>query len=173
MKKFFAAVAFLVMATLAFGQITTSSVVGAASTAASSDLGPGLEGLKANLQEDYVVRAGDTLKSISASVYGDYRYWTFIYLTNKGAVANPERIEPGLALKIYKLGFDPKLPNDLSKKVIAETYLQSYARYVELGADWTDARRWVLLEATAFAPDLFAAAAARIDDSDEAWYKAR
>ena len=53
-------------------------------------MGPGIESLKANVREDYSVVAGNTLKAISAAVYGDYRYWTIVYLTNKEAIANPE-----------------------------------------------------------------------------------
>ncbi len=165
--------ALLAVAAAAFGQTLTQSAVGAVSTAASSDMGPGIESLKANVQEDYAVVSGDTLKAVSEAAYGDYRYWPIVYLTNKETISNPELIEPGLAIKIYKLPFDAKAPNDLSKRLIAETYLQAYERYVELGTSWTDARRWVLLEALRFAPNLFADYASRIDDGDEAWYRSR
>lgn len=166
--------ALLALAAAAFGQQTvTQAAVGAASTVASADMGPGIESLKANAQEDYAVVSGDTLKAVSEAAYGDYRYWPIVYLTNKEAISNPERIEPGLAIKIYKLPFDAKAPNELSKRLIAETYVQAYERYVALGASWTDARRWVLLEALRFAPNLFADYASRIDDGDEAWYRSR
>jgi len=164
---------------LAFGQRTTTgteattAVVGAAATVASTDMGPGVESLKAEVQEDYTVVEGNTLKAVSASVYGDYRYWPIVYLTNKETISNPELIEPATAFKIYKLPFDPALPNDLSKVLIVETYLQTYARYLELGSDWVGQRRWVLLEAMHFAPDLFEKFESRIDASDTEWYKAR
>jgi len=163
----------------AFGQSATSgtkaatAVVGAAATVASTDMGPGVESLKADVQEDYTVVAGNTLKAVSAAVYGDYRYWPIVYLTNKETISNPELIEPAMAFKIYKLPFDPALPNDISKLLIVETYLQTYARYLELGSEWAGARRWVLLEAMHFAADLFDKYEARIDASDAEWYKAR
>lgn len=181
MKKLLSfAVALLVLGSFAFGQTSATqpgtaatAVVGAAATVASTDMGPALESLKATVQEDYSVVAGNTLKAVSAAVYGDYRYWPIVYLTNKEAIANPELVEPGMAFKIYTLPFDPALPNDISKLLIAETYLQTYARYVELGGEWVDARRWVLLEATHFAPDLFTRFDGRIDSSDAAWYRGR
>lgn len=164
--------ALLVAVSSSFAQLTTT-VVGVASTVASSDMGPGIESLKANAQEDYTVVAGNTLKAVSAQVYGDYRYWPIVYLTNKETISNPELIEPATAFKIYKLPFDPALPNDLSKRLIVETYLQTYARYLELGSDWTWQRRWVLLEALYFSPELFAKSESRIDAADLDWYKSR
>lgn len=180
MKKSFILLFCLVLvATAAFAQRTATStgaasaVVSTAATVASSDMGPALESLKANLQEEYRVVGGNTLKAVSRAVYGDYRYWPIVYLTNKEAIDNPELIEPGMAFKIYRLPFDPALPNDVSKLLVAETYLQTYERYVRLGGAWVDARRWVLLEATHFAPDLFTRFAARIEASDAEWHAAR
>jgi len=180
MKKAIVLSLFLVLAVVvAFGQSATTgakaatAVVGAASTVASSDMGPGLESLKANVQEDYTVVVGNTLKAVSEAVYGDYRYWPIVYMTNKETIDNPELIEPDTAFKIYKLPFDPALPNDISKLLIVETYLQTYARYVELGGDWVDARRWVLLEAMHFSPDLFTKFEGRIEATDADWYGSR
>lgn len=177
MKKLVVISALLLCGVLAFGQTmatqAASAAVGAASTVASTEMGPGLESLKAKAQEDYTVVSGNTLKAVSESVYGDYRYWPIVYLTNKETIANPELIEPDTAFKIYQLPFDPTVPNDISKLLIVETYLQTYARYVELGGDYVGARRWVLLEATHFAADLFDKYADRIEASDAEWYKAR
>lgn len=178
MKKLFViALVSTALVSAAFAQLTTagaaSSAVGAASTAASSDMGPGLESLKSDNKDAYSVVSGDTLKGISAARFGDYRYWPIVYMTNKEAISNPERIEPATALNIYKLPFNAAVPSDISKLLIVETYLQTYARYVELGADWVDARRWVLLEATYFSKDLFGKYASRIEDSDETWFRSR
>jgi hypothetical protein len=167
----------LAFGSLAFAQVSTSgaatAAVGVTSKVASSDMGPGIESLKADAKEDYTVAAGDTLKAISAKVHGDYRYWPIVYMTNKETIANPEIIEPGMAVKMYKLPFNAADPNNLSKLLIVETYLQTYARYVELGGEWVGARRWVLLEATHFGPDLFDKSASRIEASDLEWHKAR
>ncbi|PKL23419.1 MAG: hypothetical protein CVV47_14355 [Spirochaetae bacterium HGW-Spirochaetae-3] len=176
-KLFIVALIALLLVPAAFAQVTAAgaatTAVGAASTVASSDMGPGLESLKSDVNEGYTIVSGDTLKGISAARFGDYRYWPVVYMTNKESIANPERIEPATALRIYRLPFNAASPSDISKLLIVETYLQTYARYVELGADWVGARRWVLLEATHFSPELFSKFASRIEDSDEAWYKAR
>ncbi len=180
MKKVVLLSLFLLLSVvLTFGQSATAgakaatTVVGVASTVASSDMGPGVESLKADVQEDYTVVAGNTLKAVSAQVYGDYRYWPIVYLTNKETISNPELIEPATAFKIYKLPFDPAVPGDISKLLIVETYLQTYARYLELGSDWTWQRRWVLLEAMHFSPELFSKSESRIDATDLEWYKSR
>jgi len=180
MKKYTLGVFLLtILVSMSFSQSATTgakaatTVVGVASTVASSDMGPGIESLKANAQEDYTVVAGNTLRAVSAQVYGDYRYWPIVYLTNKETISNPELIEPATVFKIYKLPFDPALPNDLSKVLITETYLQTYARYLELGSEWTWQRRWVLLEAMHFSPELFSKSESRIDAADVEWYKSR
>jgi len=176
-KRIWAGVFLLAIGSLVFAQVTAAgaatAAVGITSKVASSDMGPGLESLKADAKEDYSVVAGDTLKAVSAKIHGDYRYWPIVYMTNKDAIDNPERIEPGLAVKMYKLPFNAADPNNLSKLLITETYLQTYARYVELGSEWVGARRWVLLEATHFGPDLFDKSASRIEASDLEWYKSR
>jgi len=164
------------LASVAFAQATpslTTTAVGTASGLASGGLPGGLDTLAADYRADYTVKAGDTLKDISMAQYGDQRYWPMLYMTNKGVVANPELLEPGMVLKIYELPFDPKAPGALSVTVIVETYLQTYADYIAFGASWVDQRRWVLLQAQTFQSDFFAKNEARIDAADLAWYKAR
>jgi len=57
--------------------------------------------------------------------------------------------------------------------LITGTYLQTCARHLELGSDWTWQRRWVLLRAMHFSPELFTKSESRIDPADQRWYKSR
>ncbi len=152
----------------------TPSVSGAVSTASSlATTSTPLDSLKAGVQNNYSVVAGDTLRMISQKEFGDYRYWPLVFMTNTDVVSNPERIEPAVAIKIYKLPFASKTPDAIAKVLVAETYIQTYERYVALGTDWVNERRWVLLEALYFEPSLFSKFASRIAADDASWYKAR
>ena len=161
MKRFvLAALLVLLAAVMAFGQTLA--------------LTPSVDSLKATVESEYTVVAGDTLSLISAKVYGDYRYWPVIFLTNKSNVFNnPEVIEPGMMLKIYKLPFKISGIDAVSKLLLAEVYLQTYEAYLSLGADWINARRWVLLESLFVNEDLFSKSNPRVEASDSNWYGSR
>jgi len=161
----FVAVTLFAQAPLVSGAVST--VAGLATTATP------LDSLKGTIRNSYGVMAGDTLRMISAREFGDYRYWPLVFMTNTDVVTNPERIEPATEMKIYKLPFASGTPDGIARVLIAETYIQTYERYVALGADWIDERRWVLLEALYFEPELFDKYAGRVDADDAAWYKAR
>jgi nucleoid-associated protein YgaU len=54
----------------------------------------------ATVGSDYTVRKGDTLSSIAARVYGDANAWRRIFDANRDRLPNPNRITPGVRLRI-------------------------------------------------------------------------
>jgi LysM repeat protein len=50
--------------------------------------------------EQYTVKAGDTLQSIAANLYGDGGKWQPIYYANTSLINDPDMIYPGTVLKI-------------------------------------------------------------------------
>jgi nucleoid-associated protein YgaU len=48
----------------------------------------------------YVVRAGDTLRSIARQIYGDENAWRRIYEANRSEIANPDSLVIGSELRI-------------------------------------------------------------------------
>ena len=49
---------------------------------------------------EYVIQKNDTLQKISKKVYGTYKKWYQIYEANKDIIADPNRIKPGLTIRI-------------------------------------------------------------------------
>ena len=50
---------------------------------------------------DYVVEAGDTLRSIALERYGDSEQWTRIYQANRALIGpNPDALQTGMRLRI-------------------------------------------------------------------------
>ena len=62
------------------------------------------EPVKETLFEEYVIQKGDTLQSIAAkpNVYGKSSKWVKIYDANKDVIKNPNRVYPGLKIRIPK-----------------------------------------------------------------------
>ena len=138
--------------------------------------GAGLDALKAGVSKEYAVEKGETLKSIAAERYGDYRLWPVLWFANKDGVRNPDLIEPGQKLEVYELPFAVPKDGDfgaLQDALITKAYLAAYGRYLDEGPDWVGQRRWTLLEARAFEPELFEKEAASIDEEDLRWYAGR
>ncbi len=50
--------------------------------------------------QEYKVRKGDTLQSISKKFYGTTKRWTDIYKANKDILKSPNKIYPGQVIKI-------------------------------------------------------------------------
>lgn len=48
------------------------------------------------------LEAGETLQSLSQRLYGTTRYWTEIYLLNRGTLASYDRVRPGTQLAVYE-----------------------------------------------------------------------
>ena len=48
----------------------------------------------------YVVKAGDTLRSIAARFYGDERRWRYLYRVNAATIRHPDALKVGTRLKI-------------------------------------------------------------------------
>jgi nucleoid-associated protein YgaU len=48
----------------------------------------------------YVVRSGDTLRSIAARFYGDERRWFDIYRANRKAIDDPDSLKVGATLRL-------------------------------------------------------------------------
>lgn len=49
---------------------------------------------------EYVIQKNDTLQKISKKVYGTYKKWYQIYEANKDILKDPNRIKPGLTIRI-------------------------------------------------------------------------
>jgi len=49
---------------------------------------------------DYTVEKGDTLQKISKKRYDTYKRWYEIYDLNKDILSSPDRIKPGMTIKI-------------------------------------------------------------------------
>ncbi|MDP8265591.1 MAG: LysM peptidoglycan-binding domain-containing protein [Candidatus Aceula meridiana] len=49
---------------------------------------------------DYTVQKGDTLQKISKKIYDTYKRWYEIYDLNKDTLSSPDRIKPGMIIKI-------------------------------------------------------------------------
>ncbi len=49
---------------------------------------------------EYVVDKDDTLQKIAKKFYDNYNKWTKIYEANKSLIKNPDRIKPGITLRI-------------------------------------------------------------------------
>ncbi len=49
---------------------------------------------------DYVVEKDDTLQKIAKKFYGSYGKWMKIYEANKEAIKDPDRIKPGITIRI-------------------------------------------------------------------------
>jgi nucleoid-associated protein YgaU len=67
------------------------------------DLEAEIADLKAKQPKTYVVKAGDTLRSIAEEFYGDGSKWMEIYKANKAIIKDPDVLYPGLELKIPML----------------------------------------------------------------------
>lgn len=57
-------------------------------------------GLPSAATKKYVVKAGDTLTSIAAQMYGDGNLWPKIFEANKDIISDPNVIRPGQELRI-------------------------------------------------------------------------
>ncbi|MCB9747729.1 MAG: LysM peptidoglycan-binding domain-containing protein [Candidatus Omnitrophica bacterium] len=49
---------------------------------------------------EYVVQKSDTLQKIAKKYYNSYSKWTKIYEANKDVISNPDKITPGITIKI-------------------------------------------------------------------------
>jgi len=134
---------------------------------------PDLSQLAAEVTKEYVIQKGDTLKGIAAKEYGEYSFWPALWVANRDAVPQPELIEPGTTIKIYKLPFKAGAPSAVVDPVMKAAYAQTYDRYVDLGNDWVPQRRWVLLEDVRYDAELFTKDAGWIKQEDRTWHAKR
>jgi len=139
----------------------------------AQDLDPVLDQLASGVSKSYVVVKGDSLKKIAANYYGEYSFWPAVWYANRDLVPNPELIEPGQTLKLYKLPFDAKGPGFILFPAMKSAYAKAYERYLELGSDWIPQRRWTLLEGKAYDENLFDYDATWIAQEDRGWYAKR
>jgi nucleoid-associated protein YgaU len=61
---------------------------------------PGREGPRDGGIDFYTVREGDELRALALRFYGDAGRWEEIYEANKDVIGDPDRIVPGLRLRI-------------------------------------------------------------------------
>ncbi len=54
----------------------------------------------AEAKKTYVVKSGDTLSKISKEIYGDANKYMNIFNANKDKLSDPDKINPGMELKI-------------------------------------------------------------------------
>ena len=53
--------------------------------------------------QEYTVQKDDTLQKISKKFYDSYSKWPKIYEANRDVISDPDRIKPGIVLKIPTL----------------------------------------------------------------------
>jgi nucleoid-associated protein YgaU len=70
---------------------TPRSTTAARHSASNTTIAPGTS---------YKVKKGDTLRKISKAAYGDEKLWARIFRVNRGELASPNDLEPGMVLKI-------------------------------------------------------------------------
>ena len=51
-------------------------------------------------QKEYTVQSGDTLQKISQKLYGTTKKWHKLYLLNKDILKSPDKIHPGMVIKV-------------------------------------------------------------------------
>ena len=51
----------------------------------------------------YTIQDNDTLQKISYKFYGTTRKWNFLYGANKDVLKSPDRLRPGVEIKIFPL----------------------------------------------------------------------
>jgi 5'-nucleotidase/UDP-sugar diphosphatase len=131
---------------------------------------PDLGQLAKDVSKEYVIKKGDTLKGIADAEYGAYSLWPAVWAANRDAVSHPDLIEPGAKITLYKLPLSAPAVLD---PLLKAAYAQVYDRYVDLGSDWIPQRRWALLEAERYDPELFSANAGWIRQEDRTWFAKR
>jgi len=128
------------------------------------------------IAKDYTVVKGDTLRGIADREYGDYRLWPALWYANCYTVPNPDLIEVDQRLDVYKLPFEARPEEEYGwteSTLMSKAYIRAYEAYLNQGDEWTDQRRWVLLEGRAFDPYIFENYERDIDLSDHEWFAAR
>lgn len=80
--------------------VVVCALLGAAApaVAAAPAAGPAFEGLPREVQHD--VERGQDLHLIAGYYYGDARRWELIWQANRDAIKNPNRITPGMVLRV-------------------------------------------------------------------------
>ena len=51
-------------------------------------------------QKEYTVQSGDTLQEISQKLYGTTKKWHKLYMLNKDIMKSPDKIHPGMTIKV-------------------------------------------------------------------------
>jgi nucleoid-associated protein YgaU len=75
--------------------------VPASSPAAVAPTNPATQGsLSGSAGRKYVVRPGDTLRSIAARLYGDEARWADLFRANRRAIRNPDALDVGTTLTV-------------------------------------------------------------------------
>jgi nucleoid-associated protein YgaU len=73
----------------------------ATSPAVLAPTSPATQGsLSGSAARKYVVRPGDTLRSIAARVYGDEARWADLFRANRRAIRNPDALDVGTTLTV-------------------------------------------------------------------------
>jgi 5'-nucleotidase/UDP-sugar diphosphatase len=126
-----------------------------------------------DFNKSYTIARGDTLQTIAEKVYGDSQLWAALWWANKDAVNNPDIIEVGETVNLFKLPFAPGTGDPIEGPLMAQAYLAAYERYAELGPEWENQRHWVLLQAYYYQADFITLNRDRILDLDLAWYAQR
>ena len=122
--------------------------------------------------DEYTVVPGDTLVRIADERWGNYRLWPALYLVNRDKVEDPYRIEPGMTLRI-PVRVDPGMLDEVTKKILDETYAEVYSKFQTYGASYKQPARWILLEATYMNPNFIQQYADAITEDDKLWYAGR
>jgi hypothetical protein len=79
--------------------------------------------------EGYRVQPGDTLYDITQEVWGDDDLWPLVYLRNRSAVDNPDRISPFTTLNLGTSPLSDGALGDQERREILEGYVVAYQAY--------------------------------------------
>ncbi len=91
--------------------------------------------------ESYRVQPGDTLYDITQEVWGDEDLWPLVYLRNRPAVDNPDRISPYTTLRLGAYPLSGGSLRDRERSELLEGYVAAYQAYRRHGEDALESGR--------------------------------
>ena len=68
--------------------------------AAPVTMGITIPEISTGASHEYTVQSGDTLQKISQKLYGTTKKWHKLYLLNKDILKSPDKIHPGMVIKV-------------------------------------------------------------------------
>lgn len=79
-------------------------------------------------QRDEIVGQDSRLAWIAKKRYGEKAYWVFIYEVNRDRLKSPDRVMPGMQLRVPKLPKELRNPNDPETKALLDRLSEQYLK---------------------------------------------